>query len=113
MHELDAEPAGFQWVEANDGARSVLVYDRVARDSDDRVICALNFTPVPRHNYRIGVASAGTYDELLNTDAVELGGSGLGNFGQVETTPARSHGRPLSINATIPPLGAVFFKKRR
>ncbi len=112
MHELDTEPAGFQWIEANDDARSVLVYERLAKDPTDRIICALNFTPVPRDNYRIGVTTGGIYDELLNTDATDFGGSGLGNFGKVETTPAQAQGRPLSIVATLPPLGAVFFKKR-
>jgi 1,4-alpha-glucan branching enzyme len=63
---------------------------------------------VPRTNYRVGVARAGTWREILNTDAVELGGSGHGNLGAVEATPVRSHGRAFSLNLTLPPLGAVF-----
>ena len=85
----------------------MLVYERIARD-DSRVIVALNFTPVPRHNYRIGVPRAGLWRELLNTDAVELGGSGQGNLGGVEAAPVRMHGRAFSLTLTLPPLGAVF-----
>jgi 1,4-alpha-glucan branching enzyme len=110
LHELDAEPAGYHWLEPNDTERSVLVYERISR-SGDRVVCALNFTPVPRFNYRVGVPSSGPWREILNTDAAELGGSGQGNFGAAETTPVRAHGRGLSLNVTLPPLGAVFFRR--
>jgi 1,4-alpha-glucan branching enzyme len=110
LHELDHEPAGFHWLEADDTERSVLVYERVAKQAENRIICALNFTPEPRSNYRVGVSRPGTYRELLNTDAAEFGGSGQGNLGAVETTPVRAHHRESSINLTIPPLGAVFLK---
>jgi 1,4-alpha-glucan branching enzyme len=80
LHELDCEPAGFHWLDADDAERSVLLYERIAR-SGQRIIVALNFTPVPRYNYRVGVTAPGMWRELLNTDAVELGGSGQGNFG--------------------------------
>jgi len=110
LHELDAEPGGFHWLDADDAERSVLVYERIARDGT-RIICGLNFTPVPRPNYRIGVREAGEWSEILNTDAVDLGGSGQGNFGVVRTTPVRAHGRELSLNVTLPPLGAVFLRR--
>jgi 1,4-alpha-glucan branching enzyme len=110
LHQLDCEPAGFHWLDADDAERSVLVYERVARDGE-RIIAALNFTPVPRFNYRVGVTSPGAWRELLNTDAAELGGSGQGNFGAAEASPVRAHGRELSLNLTIPPLGAVLFKR--
>jgi 1,4-alpha-glucan branching enzyme len=110
LHELDAEPAGFHWLVPDDAEHSVLVYERVSRD-DERILCALNFTPMPRHNYRIGVPVLGRYDELLNTDAVELGGAGHGNFGSVESAPLPSHRREFSITITVPPLGAVFLKR--
>ena len=110
LHELDAEPAGFHWLEPDDAQHSVLVYERVGKDAANRIICALNFTPEPRANYRVGVARAGTYRELLNTDAGEFGGSGQGNLGAVEAAPVRAHRREFSINLTIPPLGAVFLK---
>jgi 1,4-alpha-glucan branching enzyme len=108
LHELDCDPAGFHWLDADDAERSVLIYERIARDGR-RVVAALNFTPVPRHNQRIGVTAPGVWRELLNTDATELGGSGQGNFGAVEAAPVRAHGRELSINVTLPPLGAVWF----
>jgi len=112
LHELDCERAGFQWLEADDAERSVLVYERRARDGA-AILVALNFTPVPRPNYRIGVSAPGTYHELLNTDAVELGGSGQGNLGGVEAHPVRAHGRDLSLNVMLPPLAAVFLRRER
>ncbi len=110
MHQLDCEPGGFQWLIADDTEHSVFVYERIAKN-DDRIVCALNFTPVPRFNYRVGVRQAGTWRELLNTDAVELGGSGHGNLGSVEAMPVRMGDRPFALNITLPPLGAVFFRR--
>jgi 1,4-alpha-glucan branching enzyme len=110
LHELDCDPGGFHWIEADDAERSVLAYERIARDGH-RVICALNFTPVPRFNYRLGVPAPGVWREILNTDAVELGGSGQGNLGAAEAAPVRAHRRELSINVTLPPLGAVLFRR--
>jgi 1,4-alpha-glucan branching enzyme len=107
LHELDGEPRGFHWLDADDAEHSVLVYERVARD-DSRIVIALNFTPVPHFNYRVGVAQPGVWHEILNTDAIAFGGSGQGNLGGVEATPVRTHRRDLSLNLTLPPLGAVF-----
>jgi 1,4-alpha-glucan branching enzyme len=109
LHELDCEPAGFHWLDADDAERSVLAYERIARDGT-RIVVGLNFTPVPRLNYKLGVPQLATWRELLNTDAVALGGSGQGNFGGVEAMPVRAHGRAFSLNVTLPPLGAVWFK---
>ncbi|MBA3397565.1 MAG: 1,4-alpha-glucan branching protein GlgB [Deltaproteobacteria bacterium] len=109
LHELDTEPAGFEWLDADDAENSVLVYERIARNGE-RVLCVLNFTPMPRANYRVGVTAPGLYREILNTDAAELGGSGQGNLGGVQTTPVRAHRRELSLNLTLPPLGALFLK---
>jgi 1,4-alpha-glucan branching enzyme len=110
MHELDGEPRGFHWLDADDAEMSVLVYERVARD-DSRIAIALNFTPMPRPNYRIGVSQPGLWREILNTDSVAFGGSGQGNLGGVEATPVRAHRRDMSINVTLPPLGAVFLQR--
>jgi len=110
LHELDCEPTGFQWVVTDDADNSVLVYERIAKQ-DQRILVALNFTPEPRHNYRIGVTRNGLWSEILNTDATELGGSGHGNLGATEAMPVRSHGRPFSLNLTLPPLGAVFMRR--
>jgi 1,4-alpha-glucan branching enzyme len=110
LHELDCEPAGFHWLAADDAERSVLVYERVGKH-DERVIVALNFTPVPRSNYRIGVTRPGLWSEILNTDATELGGSGHGNLGGVEAAPVRANDRPFSLTLTLPPLGAVYMRR--
>jgi 1,4-alpha-glucan branching enzyme len=110
LHELDAEPAGFRWIDPDDSADSVLSYERVAR-SGESVICALNFTPVPRFNYRVGASKPGLWSEILNTDAQSFGGSGQGNMGRVEATPVRAHGRELSLSITVPPLGAVWLRR--
>jgi 1,4-alpha-glucan branching enzyme len=73
-------------------------------------VIGCNFTPVPRPNYRVGVPRKGFWREVMNTDAVEYGGSGHGNFGGAETVPMPSHGRLHSLTLTLPPLGAVFLK---
>ena len=111
LHELDCEPGGFHWLVVDDAEHSTLAYERIAK-SGERVIVALNFTPVPRANYRVGVVAPGWWDELLNTDAREYGGSGMGNLGAVEASPVRAHGRDLSLALTLPPLGAVFLRRR-
>ena len=110
LHQRDASPEGFRWVDARDVDQSVLCFERIAEDPDQRVLCVFNFTPVPRHFYRIGVDQEGHWREIVNTDAVEYGGSGQGNMGGVDTTVVPCHGRRASILVTLPPLGAVFFE---
>ncbi len=87
LHEQDCHPDGFQWVEVEDRDRSVFAYLRKARHSDDQVLVACNFTPVPRHNYRLGVPRSGPWQEVLNGDARLYGGSGQGNLGSLPTSP--------------------------
>jgi 1,4-alpha-glucan branching enzyme len=113
MHELDLDHAGFEWIDADDADNSVIAFLRRSHTPEDRILVACNFTPVPRPNYRLGVPYEGFWREVFNSDAVEYGGTGQGNFGGAETTPIRYHGRPSSINITAPPLGAVFFKFER
>lgn len=110
LHQLDCDPAGFEWIDANDSEKSVLSFLRKAKTNGDLIAVVCNFTPVPRLNYRVGVPRGGHWREILNSDAVEHGGSGQGNLGGVEATPVGFHGRPYSINLTLPPLSAVFFK---
>ena len=109
LHQLDTEAAGFSWVDGGDSENSVVTFLRHGKDGAPDVMCAFNFTPVPRENYRIGVDRGGFWRELFNSDAREFGGSGHGNMGGVEATPVTWHGRPLSITVTLPPLGALFF----
>ena len=83
----------------------------VAEGADDAVLVVLNCTPLPRHNYRVGVPGGGFWKELLNSDAERYAGSGIGNFGGVDAAPFPLHGRSHSLTLTLPPLSAVFFKK--
>ncbi len=111
LHQQDFDPAGFQWIDCNDTEQSTLIFMRRARDPKDLLVCAFNFTPVPRHNYRIGVPSSGYWREVLNSDAPLYGGSGQGNMGGVESAPVAAHGHFQSLNVTLPPLGMVVFKE--
>ena len=110
LHEQDFDLPGFEWIDCNDTLQSSLSMMRRARSAKDVVIVAFNFTPVPRHNYRMGVPIDGFWREILNSDAQDYGGSGQGSLGGVEASTISSHGRPYSLNVTLPPLGAVFFK---
>jgi 1,4-alpha-glucan branching enzyme len=109
LHELDIEPGGFEWIDANDATNSALSFLRKARDGSS-IVVACNFTPVPRFTYRVGVPEGGTWHEILNSDAEIYGGSGLGNYGSVESLPIALHGRPRSLTVTLPPLAVVMFK---
>jgi 1,4-alpha-glucan branching enzyme len=111
LHELDCDPAGFEWIDANASDESVLSFLRRARRSNDLIMVVCNFTPVPRYNHRVGAPRGGFWRELLNSDAGEHGGSGHGNLGGVEASPISYHGRPFSLNLTLPPLSAVFLKQ--
>jgi len=109
LHELDTEAGGFQWIEAGDAAQSTLAYIRCGRDAQELAVIVANFTPVPRHDYRIGVPQGGLYRERFNSDAVEYGGSGLGNAGAVQAEAHPAHGQPQSLVLTLPPLATLVF----
>jgi len=110
LHELDCDPSGFEWVDCNDSDQSVITLLRKGSSPGDVLLLALNFTPVPRKNYRVGVPRLGYWTEILNTDAQIYGGAGWGNMGGVPAAPVAVHGRPASLMLTLPPLGAVFMK---
>ncbi len=112
LHERDFDAAGFEWVDFADNENSVLCFLRRGSDPAEEVLVVLNFTPVPRQNYRVGVPAAGFWKELLNSDAPEYGGSGQGNFGGVESVPVPCHGKYHSLALTLPPLGMVVFKRQ-
>jgi 1,4-alpha-glucan branching enzyme len=107
LHELDLSPDGFEWIDASDREASVISFLRKDR-SGRPVLFVANFTPVPRHRYRIGVPAGGWWTELLNTDAEVYGGSGQGNYGGLEADGVAMHGREHSLSLVVPPLGAVF-----
>ncbi len=106
LHQLDFDAAGFEWIDCNDAEQSVLTFVRRARDGR-HVVIALNFTPVPRSAYRIGVPSPGDYREILNSDSSLYGGSNLGNAGHVQATGLAWSGQPASLELTLPPLAAL------
>jgi len=111
LHVLDFDPSGFEWIDCNDSQHSVVSLLRKAPSGGDGILAVFNFTPVPRHGYRVGAPSSGFWKEVLNSDAAEYGGSGMGNLGGKETEEIPCHGRPWSLDFTLPPLGAVFFKQ--
>jgi 1,4-alpha-glucan branching enzyme len=110
MHRSDSAPGGFEWVDCRDAEQSVLSWLRGTGAADEVVLAICNFTPIVRRNYRVGVPVAGRWQEILNSDAQNYGGSGQGNFGEAHTAPFRSHGRPHTLLITLPPLGLVCFK---
>jgi 1,4-alpha-glucan branching enzyme len=110
LHELDADPAGFGWIDCADWEQSVLSFVRRARDAGDFVLVVCNFTPVPRVAYRVGVQRPGYYREMINSDAGEYGGSNLGNAGGVWAEPTPWQGQPHSLTLTLPPLAVLVLK---
>ena len=113
LHQLDCEAAGFEWIDCADRENSVIAFLRRARTADDCVLVVCNFTPVVRKAYRIGVPAGGRYLELLNTDAAQYGGGDVGNLGVVRADPIAAHGRPCSLNLTLPPLATLMFTRER
>ncbi len=111
LHELDHDWTGFQWVDFCDATQSVIAFVRKAKDQNNQILCLCNFTPVPRHHYRIGVPTEGHYCELLNSDASVYGGSNVGNLGGLRTSAIPSHGMPHSLSLTLPPLSVLFLKR--
>lgn len=112
LYECDFEPEGFQWVDFHDWEKSIISFIRRGRSTEDLILVVCNFTPVPRHQYRIGVPTGGFWKEMLNSDAREYGGSGQGNAGGVHADPIPFYDRfPYSLSLTLPPLGVLFFKR--
>ena len=108
LHQLDFTAEGFYWVDCQDADHSVISYIRRAKD-DSFVLVVLNFTPVPRHGYRIGVPVAGIYHELFNSDSIYYGGSNVGNLGNIASVPAPWMGFNHSMAITLPPLAGIVF----
>jgi 1,4-alpha-glucan branching enzyme len=109
LYEHDFDPAGFEWIDCQDALHSIISYLR--RNEDDTIYVALNFTPVPRHGYRLGVPSAGRYKEILNSDSGYYGGTNVGNGGMLEAEAIPWMGRPYSIVITLPPLAGIVLQQ--
>jgi 1,4-alpha-glucan branching enzyme len=113
LHEVDFEWSGFEWLEANAAAASVLSFLRRARNPEDFVVAVCNFTPVLREDYRVGVPRPGFYREILNTDSKYYEGADIGNVGGVRAEPIPWNDRPYSIKLRLPSLAAMYFKLQR
>jgi 1,4-alpha-glucan branching enzyme len=111
LHEVDFNWNGFEWIDFHDVDNSIVSFLRRAKDPNDFVVVAANFTPVPREGYRLGVPNAGFYRELLNSDSVFFGGGNMGNAGGLPSEPVPWQGRPHSLIITVPPLAVVFLKR--
>jgi 1,4-alpha-glucan branching enzyme len=107
LHRLDCEPSGFEWIEASDAAQSVFAYLRKGGEGTAPVVVVCNFTPVVRQGFRLGVPIRGQWIERMNTDGAVYGGSNVGNLGGVEAEEIAAHGRPYSIELTLPPLATI------
>ncbi len=110
LHQQDVAAAGFDWIDCHDHEASVISLIRRASDHDDMLVAVLNWTPIVRQGYRIGVPAAGYYRELLNSDAGTYGGGNVGNEGGRQTDAVAAHGHLHSLSLTLPPLGALVFK---
>ena len=104
---------GFEWIDCSDFEGSVVSFIRRAHDPSDFVVVAVNFTPIPRQAYVIGVPEPGPYVELLNSDAGIYGGSNLGNAGVIQSEPDPAHGRPHRLSLVLPPLACLILKRSR
>ena len=106
----DFSQEGFEWIDCNDNRHSVVSFIRRDKDSDGFIVAICNFTPQPHSHYRVGVPERGYYRELFNSDARDFGGSNIGNLGGKWTDNWGYHGKPYSIDVTLPPLAVVVFK---
>jgi 1,4-alpha-glucan branching enzyme len=112
LHEMDCDPAGFEWIDCDDADSSAVTLIRKGKSNATMILVVCNFTPVPRYSYRLGSPRSGYWQEILNSDAGDYDGSNMGNLGGVETVPVPLHGRPYSLTITLPPLSVSFFKNQ-
>jgi len=110
LHQVEFEWQGFEWINPNDADNSVFSFLRRGKNPDDILVVVLNATPVVREKYLIGVPQGGSYQEVLNTDAVTYGGSNAGNLGCVQALALPHYDRPFSLSLRLPPLAAIFLK---
>jgi 1,4-alpha-glucan branching enzyme len=109
LHQIDFEPAGFRWLNCDDRESSVFAFARFDRDGG-ALLAVCNLTPVIREHYRLGAPYAGRYTEILNTDALEYGGSGAGNLGTVTAIPEPRDWLPATLALRLPPLATLWLR---
>jgi 1,4-alpha-glucan branching enzyme len=108
LWELDSDPAGFWWIEANDASDNVIAFARRSADSERMLVFVANLSPVPRGPFRLGLPRSDRWRELLNTDSTFYGGSDVGNLGAIQPEPIPWHDQPFSAEITLPPLAAIW-----
>lgn len=112
LHDMDCDPAGFEWIDCNDADNCVMSFMRKGKDCAEKIVVVCNFTPVPRYDYHVGVPGGGYWKELFNSDAGEYGGSGTGNCGGVWAEPWSWHNQSHLVKLTLPPLGVIMLKQQ-
>jgi len=113
LWELDHDPAGYEWIDADNHSQSVLVYMRKGKKAGDTLIVVCNFTPVVHENFRIGVPKLGKYVEVFNSDSPDYGGSGQANREALTTDKTPWHNQSCSVTLTLPPLAMIVLKKKK
>jgi len=108
----DDEAASFAWINANDAGRNVFSFVRHGTKDSADLVCVANFAATPHGDYRLGLPSAGRWDEVLNTDAAGYAGSGVGNLGTIEAVAGEQDGQPAYATVVLPPLATVWFRKQ-
>jgi 1,4-alpha-glucan branching enzyme len=111
LYEKDVLAGGFEWIDCCDTENSIINFVRRGKSEEAETVVVCNFTPVPRHNYRLGVGAGGRWREVINSDAQYYGGSGMGNSGAADAVPVGVHGRSHSLNITLPPLAILVWKR--
>jgi 1,4-alpha-glucan branching enzyme len=110
LWEVDDEPDGFQWIDANDADNNVISFFRANQGRSEHLVCIANLSPIPRYNFRVGLPTKGEYTEVLNTDSESYGGSNVGNLGVVEAEPVPWHGLNHSAMVALPPLAVLWLR---
>ena len=113
LHAIDFDHTGFEWIDFRDADHSVIAFLRKGKTADEHLVVICNFTPVPHYGYRVGVPEGCFYREIMNTDDVKFGGSGVTNGGGCQAIPRRWHNQPCHVELTLPPLGVIYLKPER
>ncbi|MFG1863952.1 1,4-alpha-glucan branching protein GlgB [Microbispora bryophytorum] len=109
LYSRDNTHEGFRWIDADDAPGNVLSFLRYGADGSV-LACVANFSGAPHDDYHLGLPTPGRWEEILNTDAYEYAGSGVGNMGAVESVEEPRHGLPCSARLRVPPLGVVWLR---
>ncbi|MFO7684187.1 MAG: alpha amylase C-terminal domain-containing protein, partial [Chloroflexota bacterium] len=113
LHQVDNTWEGFEWLDVYNNQNSILAFARFNADKSETIIALCNFTPVVRPHYRLALPEAGTYHEILNSDADKYGGSNVLNSDPLVSTDTPWHDQPYSLELTLPPLSTIYLKRSR